>query len=496
MRSSRSGHPRSAGGYTDGRMPALPAGTVTFLFTDIEGSTRMVQAHPVQMGNALARHHELLRQAVESHGGTVFETLGDGVYASFARANDGVRAALQGQQLIEAEDWGDVGPIHVRMGLHTGDVEVRGEHYFGPALFRCSRLMAIGHGGQVLLSRATRDLVGDALPSGAAIRSLGIHRLKDLAEPVEVFQLMHPSLPSEFPALKSLDVLANNLPVNTTRFIGRDREVAEIRERVVAERLVTLTGMGGAGKTRLALQVAADLVDHFSDGVWLVEYGPVADPSVVAQTSAAVLSVREEPGREPLATLVEHVRARDLLLLMDSCEHLVAACAELANALLRAAPRLHILATSREVLGISGETTWRVPALSLPPKPPPPPPSETLEQYEAIGLFVERARAANSGFRITPQNANAVLEICLRLDGIPLAIELAAARVAHAVRRTNRRSPRRPLSAADRRQPRRAAAPADTARAGSLEPRPAAGHRARPVPTPERLRGRLDTRGG
>ncbi len=389
----------------------------------------MLQAHAAQMGNALARHHELLRQAVESHGGTVFETLGDGVYASFERASDGVRAALEGQQLIEAEDWGDVGAIHVRMGLHTGDVEVRGEHYFGPALFRCSRLMAIGHGGQVLLSRATRDLVGDALPTRAALRSLGIHRLKDLAEPVEVFQLTHPSLPADFPSLKSLDALANNLPVNTTRFIGREREVAEIRERVVAERLVTLTGMGGAGKTRLALQVAADLVDHFSDGVWLVEYGPVADPSMVAQTSAAVLSVREEPGREPLATLVDHLRARDLLLLMDSCEHVVAACAQLANTLLRAAPRLHILATSREVLGISGETTWRVPALSLPPKPPPPPPPETLEQYEAIGLFVERARAANSGFRITPQNANAVLEICLRLDGIPLAIELAAARV-------------------------------------------------------------------
>jgi predicted ATPase/class 3 adenylate cyclase len=410
-------------------MPPLPAGTVTFLFTDIEGSTRMLQAHPVQMGNALARHHELLRQAVELHGGIVFETLGDGVYASFARASDGVRAALEGQQAIQAEDWGDLGAIHVRMALHTGDVEVRGEHYFGPALFRCARLMAIGHGGQVLLSRATRDLVGDALPSDSAVRSLGLHRLKDLAEPAEVFQLMHPSLPATFPALRSLDALANNLPVNTTRFIGRQREVAAVRERVVAERLVTLTGTGGAGKTRLALQVAADLVDQFSDGVWLVEYGPVADPAMVAQTSAAVLSVREEPGREPLATLVDHVRARELLLLMDSCEHVVAACAQLANTLLRAAPRLHILATSREVLGINGETTWRVPSLSLPPKPPPLPPPETLDQYEAIGLFVERARAANTRFRITPQNASAVLEVCTRLDGIPLAIELAAARV-------------------------------------------------------------------
>ena len=408
-------------------MRELPTGTVTFLFTDIEGSTRMLQAHPVQMGSALARHHDLLLEVVESHGGIVFETLGDGVYAAFARASDGVRAALAGQLQIQSENWGDVGQIRVRMGLHTGDVEVRGEHYFGPALFRCSRLMAIGHGGQVLLSRATRDLVGDALPSGAAIRSLGVHRLKDLAEPAEVYQLLHPDLPANFAPLRSLDALANNLPVNTTRFIGREEEVAAVRELVVAERLVTLTGTGGAGKTRLALQVAADLVDHFADGVWLVEFGPVADPSMVALTTAAVLSLREEPGREPLTTLVDYLRARDLLLLMDSCEHLVAACAALANTLLRAAPRLHILATSRELLGISGETTWRVPSLSLPPKPPPPP--ESLDQYEAIGLFMERARAANSTFHLTTQNAGAVVEVCARLDGIPLAIELAAARV-------------------------------------------------------------------
>ena len=289
--------------------------------------------------------------------------------------------------------------------------------------------MAIGHGGQVLLSRATRDLVGDALPSGAAIRSLGTHRLKDLAEPADVYQLTHPDLPATFPPLRSLDALANNLPVNTTRFIGREGEVAAVRELVVNQRLVTLTGSGGAGKTRLALQVAADLVDHFADGVWLVEFGPVADSSMVAQTCAAVLSVREEPGREPLATLVDHLRARDVLLLMDSCEHLVAACAGLANTLLRAAPKLHILVTSREVLGIGGETTWRVPSLTLPPKPPPPPRPDSLEQYEAIGLFIERAHAANAAFHITAQNAAAVVEVCARLDGIPLAIELAAARV-------------------------------------------------------------------
>jgi predicted ATPase/class 3 adenylate cyclase len=405
----------------------LPAGTVTFLFTDIEGSTRLLEEHPNAMGNAMSRHHDLLRAAVEANRGVVFETLGDGVYASFSQASDGIRAALAGQQAIKAEDWGDVGEIRVRMGLHTGDVQVRGEHYFGAPLFRCARLMAIGHGGQVLLSRATYDLARDALPPGANIRSLGTHRLKDLAEPTEVYQLQHADLQAVLPPLKSLDALANNLPIQPTRFIGREREIAAVRDLVSAQRLVTLAGTGGAGKTRLALQVAADLIDAFTDGVWLVEIGPVADPSFVPQAAASVLSVREEPGRTPLATLVEYLRTKHLLLLLDSCEHLVQACAELANTLLRTSPRIHILVTSREVFGIGGEAIWRVPSLSLPPSPPPPP--EALDQYEAVGLFLERAVAANNSFRLTAQNAAAVLEICERLDGIPLAIELAAARV-------------------------------------------------------------------
>ena len=408
-------------------MLRLPAGTVSFLFTDIEGSTRLLEQHPQEMGAAMSRHHDLLREAVEANGGIVFETLGDGVYASFARARDGIRAAIGGQRAIRAEDWSAVGELRVRMGLHTGDVQVRGEHYFGPALFRCARLMAIGHGGQILLSRATRDLVDEGLPPGASLRALGTHRLKDLAEPTEIYQLVHPDLPADFPPLNSLDILANNLPTQTTRFIGRQREVAAVRELASAQRLLTLSGTGGAGKTRLALQVAADLVDTFKDGVWLVELGPIADPALVPQAVASALSVREEPGRAPLSALVEFVRSRNLLVLLDSCEHVVQACAELANTLLRAAPDLHILVTSREVLGISGETTWRVPSLSLPPKPPPPP--ESMDQYEAVGLFVERARAANTNFRLTAQNAAAVMEICARLDGIPLAIELAAARI-------------------------------------------------------------------
>jgi predicted ATPase/class 3 adenylate cyclase len=410
-------------------MVNLPAGTVTFLFTDIEGSTRLLQEHPRGMGDALRRHHDLLRQAVEASGGIVFETLGDGVYACFKRASDGLAAAITGQRVIRAQDWGAIGQIRVRMGVHTGDVEVHGEHYFGPALFRCARLMAVGYGGQVLLSRATRDLVGDGLPDGASLRPLGTHRLKDLAEATEVYQVLHPDLQAEFPPLKSLDTQANNLPIQTTRFIGREQEIAAVRDLVMSQRLVTLLGTGGAGKTRLSLQVAADLVDEFPDGVWLVELSPVADPALVPQTVATVLSVREDPARSPLSTLIEHTRSKRLLLLLDNCEHVVHACAELANALLRGTPRLHILATSREVLGISGEMTWRVPSLRLPPLPPPPPPHESLDQYEAVGLFGERAQAANPGFEITRENASAVLGICARLDGIPLAIELAAARV-------------------------------------------------------------------
>src|SRR5579871_2528400 len=369
----------------------LPSGTVTFLFTDIEGSTRMLESHPQAMGGAMSRHHDLLRDAVEANNGVVFETLGDGVYASFARASDAVRAAIAGQHAIRAEDWGEVGAIRVRMGLHTGDVQVRGEHYFGATLFRCARLMAIGYGGQMLLSRATRDLVQEALPSNASIRALGTHRLKDLAEPTEVFQLIHAELPSEFPALKSLDALANNLPMQTTRFIGREREVAAVRELVSSQRLVTLSGTGGAGKTRLALQVAADLVDTFEGGVWLVEVGPLTEAAHIQQAAANALNVREEPGRPLMTALIDYVRSRHVLLLLDSCEHLVQACAEFVNTLLRSASQLHVLVTSREVLGLGGESVWRVPSLALPPPPPPPP--ESLDQYEAVGLFLERATA-------------------------------------------------------------------------------------------------------
>jgi predicted ATPase/class 3 adenylate cyclase len=405
----------------------LPAGTVTFLFTDLEGSTRLLQAHPAAYREAVRRHHDLLQNAVEAHGGAVFETVGDAVYAAFARPADAVAAALAGQLALQREDWGEVGALRARMGLHTGEVERQGTHYFGAPLYRCARLLATAHGGQTVLSGATAELVRDELPDGR-LRDLGAHRLKDLARPERVFQLLHPALPGDFPPLRTLDALPNNLPVQLTSFVGREPELAEVGRLLAATRLLTLTGTGGTGKTRLALQVAAGELDAFPDGVWVAELAPLADPALVPQAAAAAAGVVVQPGRPAVATLGDAWRAGRVLLVLDNCEHVLAACAELADALLRACPRLTILATSRESLGIAGETSWRVPSLTLPAAGRVPAPA-ALTQYEAVRLFIDRAKAALPSFAVTDRNAPAVAEVCARLDGIPLAIELAAARV-------------------------------------------------------------------
>src|SRR5262245_263895 len=406
----------------------LPTGTVAFLFTDLEGSTALLQAHPAAYRAAVRRHHELLLEAVEARGGVVFETVGDAVYAAFARPTDAVEAALAGQLALQAEDWGGVGALRARMGLHLGEVERQGGHYFGAPLYRCARLTATAHGGQVVLSEATAALVRDALPPGAGLRDLGPHRLKDLQAPERVAQLLHPDLPASFPPLRSLDVLPNNLPRQLTSFVGRERELAQVRRLLAAAPLLTLTGAGGAGKTRLALQAAADALDAYPDGVWLADLAPAADPGLVPPAVAAALGVREEPGQPIPATLAGALRPKRLLLVLDNCEHLLDACARLADALLRACPGVRVLATSREALGIAGETAWRVPSLELPDARHPPPP-ERLTQYEAVRLFVDRALAARPDFAVTDQNAPAVAALCARLDGIPLALELAAARV-------------------------------------------------------------------
>lgn len=414
-------------------MAALPTGTITFLFTDIEGSTRLWERHPDAMGLALARHDGILRDAVSAHGGWVFKTIGDAFCAAFPTAHDALAAAVAAQRALGAGEWGQTGPPLVRMALHTGAAEERDGDYFGPALNRVARLLAAAHGGQTLLSLATQELVRDSLPPDVSLRDLGERRLKDLARPERIFQAAADGLRADFPPLRSLENLPNNLPAQLTSFVGREREMAAVKAQVLAAPLLTLTGTGGTGKTRLSLQVAADVLDQFPDGVWLVEFATISDPDLVPEALASALGLREEPGQPLTETLASFLRAKNALLIFDNCEHVVAASARLAEKLLRAAPRLRILASSREPLGIPGEKTWPVPPLSLPDRwrenVAADDVAEALSQFEAVRLFIDRATAVRPVFRVTNENAPAVAEICWRLDGIPLAIELAAARV-------------------------------------------------------------------
>ena len=404
--------------------------TVTFLFTDIEGSTRLWDEAPLAMGPALARHDALMREAIAAVGGRTFKTVGDAFCAAFDSAPAAVAATLAAQFALAAEPWSTPRPIRVRMAIHTGEAEARDGDYFGPPLNRAARLLATGHGGQTLVSAATYEIVRDNLPPGASLATLGDHRLKDLARPETVYGLLHPALKGEFPPLRSLDseALPNNLPEQTTSFVGRERELADVAEGLRKSRVLTLTGAGGSGKTRLALQAAAEAIDAFPGGAWLVELAPLAEPALVAPTLAGVLGVVEEAGRPLLATLAERLRKAPTLLVLDNCEHVLDAAARLADALVRGAPGTEVLATSREPLGIGGETVLRVPTLSLPRKEAVHTP-ESLSHFEAVRLFVERAVAQRADFAVTNANAPALASLCLRLDGIPLAIELAAARV-------------------------------------------------------------------
>lgn len=416
-------------------MNAYPTGTVTFLFTDIEGSTALWQQHPAEMPEALARHHTILRQAIESHRGYVFQIVGDAFCAAFSDACDGVRAALAAQRALRDEAWGATGSLRVRMAVHTGVAELRvgdytsGEYVSGPTLNRCARLLSAGHGGQVLLSQATSSLIESDLPD-IGFQDLGEHRLKDLEREERIYQLVVLDLPSNFPPLKTRDVFSHNLPVQLTSFVGREREIAEIKELLDRSHLLTLTGAGGCGKTRLALRIAAETCDptQFPNGVWFVELAPLSDPARVLQSTASVLGLKEQPGFTLLDLLVGYLHEKKLLLILDNCEHLIQACAQLAETILRTASQVKILATSRETLSILGESTFRVPSLRL-PAPEKSAAIETLGQMESVRLFSERAMAVQRSFALTHANASSVVQICRRLDGIPLAIELAAARV-------------------------------------------------------------------
>jgi predicted ATPase/class 3 adenylate cyclase len=409
-------------------MPPLPTGTVTLFFTDMEGSTPLL----VQLGDAAYNtlrndFYKILRSACDAHGGREVEDTGDGTHAVFRSALDAVRAAADAQRAMRAHPWPQGVEVRVRIGLHTGAPLATQTRYVGIDVHRVARICQAAWGGQVLLTEEARDALAGSLAGEFTLKDLGPHRLRGLQRAEQVFQLLHDALPAEFPPVRSLDSLPNNLPRQLSAFVGREREMARVRDLVETSRLVTLTGAGGCGKTRLALQVAADLADAYRDGAWLVELAPLSDPALVTQEIASALRVREQQGRPLIATLVEYLEPRTLLLVLDNCEHLVQGTAEAADGLLRACPNLRILATSREPLAIGGEATYRVPSLSL-PQLDRMPGLERLAESEAVRLFVDRAASA-ARFQLTSQNAPLVAHICQRLDGIPLAIELAAARV-------------------------------------------------------------------
>jgi predicted ATPase/class 3 adenylate cyclase len=404
----------------------LPTGTVTFLFTDIEGSTRLVQVLDDRYGELLADHCRIMREAIADGGGTELGTEGDSFFAVFPTPAGGLTATIAAQRAMAEHAWPAGAEVRVRMGLHTGEGKLGGENYLGLDVHRAARIAAAGHGGQIVLSDTTRALAGTDLPAGATIRELGAHRLKDLANPERLFQLVVPGLPGDFPALRTLDARANNLPVQLTSFVGRETEIAAVGELLDRARLVTLTGPGGTGKTRLALQVAAERLTRYADGVFFVELAPINEPDMVASTIGAALAVREAADRPPIETLRDWLRDRELLLVLDNFEQVLGA-APLVNELLSSAPRLRVLVTSRAVLHVHGEQEHAVPPLRIPDAASLPT-VESLSQFEGVALFIERAMAVRPDFSLTAEAAPAIAEIVARLDGLPLAIELAAAK--------------------------------------------------------------------
>lgn len=418
-----------------------PTGTVTFLFTDLEESSRLWEEFPEAMKAALARHDAILRTGIEANRGIVVKKTGDGLHAVFDLPADALQAALDCQKALLAHSWESTGPLRVRMGLHTGQAQLREGDYYGPAVNRAARVMSVAAGGQVLLSMATTELVRDQLPDGLSLVDLGRHRLRSLDRQERLFQFEHPELPADFPPLKSNRTAPNNLPLQLSSFIGREKESTQLRELLSPDspgedqptsagrnRLITLTGPGGTGKSRLSMQVAGEIFETFPDGIWLIELAPLADPELVVQAVADPLGIREQPARPLVDLLVAYLRPLKILLILDNCEHLIDACARLAEALLHGCPQLHILASSREALGIAGERAFRVQSLSLPAEAGSLAEKDVAE-YDAIRLFVARATDVKNDFELTDHNAIAVSQICRRLDGIPLAIELAAARI-------------------------------------------------------------------
>jgi predicted ATPase/class 3 adenylate cyclase len=408
-------------------MPASAANLV-FLFTDIEGSTVRWERHPAAMRGAVALHDAVMRDAMTAHGGIVFKTLGDAFCVAFANARDAVAAAVEGQRSLARQDFSAVEGIAVRMALHAGPVEIRGDDYLGPAVIRVGRLLSAVHGRQIVVSRVVQELLENRLDDGVSLLDLGPHWLKDLTHPEQIFQVMAPGLPVEFAPLRTLIQKPNNLPQPMTSFIGREAELAEIKSLLDKHRLVTLVGSGGLGKTRISMKVGADLLTTFRDGVWLVELAPLTDPQLVAEMVASLFSLRVAGTRSAAETVVDYLKDKNLLLILDNCEHLVAEAAKLAAQLLRNCPGIKLLASSREGLAVAGEYAYRMPSLSFPWKTEGIT-AEIAMSYGAVRLFVERAQATVATFELTDETAADVGEICRRLDGIALAIELAAPRI-------------------------------------------------------------------
>src|SRR5215216_2463322 len=413
--------------------PELPTGTVTFLFTDIEGSTKLSQEYADALPTLLAQHQKILKQAIEAHNGFVFQVVGDSFSAAFDTATNALKAASEAHRRLHNEEWSPA-PIKVRIGIHTGaaqladDASIEGPYSGYATLALTQRIMSAAYGGQILLSQITRDLVWEQLSSDITLLDMGEHRLKDLMHPIHLYQVAAADLLTNFPPLKTLESFPHNLPVQLTSFIGREQEMAETKQLISNARLLTLIGPGGTGKTRLALQIAGDLLPSFIDGVWVAELAPLADASLIPQTIAGIFGLRELPNMSLNNIVTDYLRAKELLLILDNCEHLIEACAQLSENLLRNCPQLKIIASSREALGITGEMVYRVPSLSLPDAAQVT--CEALMESESVRLFMERATAAQAKFSLTDQNASSIAQICHRLDGIPLALELAAARVA------------------------------------------------------------------
>jgi predicted ATPase/class 3 adenylate cyclase len=411
----------------------LPSGTVTFLFTDIQGSTKLAQEHRDTWEALRARHHAILHSATQSNNGYVFQIIGDAFCAVFHTAREALDASLAAQRALQTENWGET-PIKVRMGINTGAAQAgsnadgSGGYTGYSTMARTQRVMSTAYGGQILLSNTSAELLLGEFPAGVSLRDMKEHRLKGLLNPEHLWQAVATGLSQDFPALQTLNSIPNNLPIQLTSFIGREKEIAEIKSLVEHNRLVTLTGSGGVGKTRHSLQVGAEVLDAFADGAWLVEFAAVSSPDIVPQALASVLGVRQDQGILLMTALQDHLQPKTILLLFDNCEHLLEACAQLADGLLHACPHLKILVSSREALGMAGEVSFRIPSLSLPDAQHLPS-LEKLTQYDSVRLFIERAMAVKSDFVVTNYNAPAVAQICSRLDGIPLAIELAAARL-------------------------------------------------------------------